>query len=64
MSSLTFEDYAIIREWLLGVMAATEQPLSSVERSLYELSRLVPPGEGRTWAAYADAVAEQLATLS
>lgn len=64
MPQLTFDDYRIVREWVIGVAALTLESPSAVERSLYRLSQLVPAADGRTWARYADEISAKLAAVA
>lgn len=59
---ITFDDYALLRDWLLDAAHHTGRPLVAVERALYELSRAVKGEAGRTWAGYAAALAATLPT--
>lgn len=64
MPALTSDDYWIVREWLIGVVAVTGESLSAVERSPYRLSQRVPTIEGRTWSSYADEIAATLVAVA
>lgn len=53
----TFSDYSMVRRW---VQTIEDCPMQSRERALYRLSQSVSTVRGRSWSAYAEAVASKL----
>ncbi len=56
----TFEDYRLVRKWVVKTAMRVGAKPVDIERALYRLSQGVPDEPGRTWMQYATAVAERL----